>query len=104
MIGVGRLTPIERFILRHRGFGVILRGMAQGSQPMVSKPAGVWTAWCVGVGTQDDPEDATWQAVFEVQGCIVIDMVEDKSLDRDNSTQSKGREGKWLPGKLISRI
>ncbi len=49
---------------------------------MVSKPVGVWTAWCVGIGTQDDPEDATWLAVFEVQGCIVIaiTMVDDKSL------------------------
>ena len=61
-----RLTPIKRFVLRHRGFGVILKGMAQGSQPMVSKPVGVWTAWCVSVGTHDNPEDATWQAVFEV--------------------------------------
>jgi hypothetical protein len=40
-IGVGRLTPIKRFVLRHRGFGVILTGMAQGSQLMVSKPVGV---------------------------------------------------------------
>ena len=66
VIGVGRLNPIERFILLHRGSGVILTGMAQGSQLMVPKPVGVWTAWCVGVETQDDPEDATWQAVFEV--------------------------------------
>jgi len=57
--------------------------MAQGSQLMVSKPVGVRTAWCVGVGTQDDPKDATWQAVFEVRGCIVIAiaMVDDKSLE-----------------------
>ena len=41
VIGVGRLTPIKRFILRHRGSGVILTGMAQGSQLMVSKPVGV---------------------------------------------------------------
>jgi hypothetical protein len=41
VIGVGRLTPIERFILRHRGSGVILTGMAQGSQLMVSKPVRV---------------------------------------------------------------
>ena len=79
MIGVGRLTPIKRFVLRHRGFGVILKGMAQGSQPMVSKPVGVQTAWCVGVGTQEEPEDATWQAVFGVRGCIAIAMVDDKS-------------------------
>ena len=65
MIGVGRLTPIKRFVLRHRVFGVILTGMAHGSQLMVSKPVGVLTAWCVGVGTQDDSEDTTWQAVFE---------------------------------------
>jgi hypothetical protein len=62
--------------------------MAHGSQLMVSKPVGVWTAWCVGVETQDDPEDATWQAVFEVRGCIIIAiaMVDDKSLERNNST------------------
>jgi hypothetical protein len=30
------------------------------------KPVGVQTAWCVGVRTQDDPKDATWQAVFKV--------------------------------------
>ena len=41
VIGVGRLTPIERFILPHRGYGVILTGMAQGKQLMVSKPVGV---------------------------------------------------------------
>ena len=37
---------------------------------------------------------------LKLRGCIVIAMVNDKSLDRDNSTQSKGREGKWLPGNL----
>ena len=58
----------QEVCITHRGFGVILTGMAQGSQPMVSKPVGVWTAWCVGVGTLDDPEDATWHAVFKVQG------------------------------------
>ena len=31
VIGVGRLTPIKRFILRHRGSGVILMGMALGA-------------------------------------------------------------------------
>ena len=36
----------------------------------------------------------------KLRGCIVIAMVDDKSLDRDDSTQSKGREGKWLPGNL----
>ena len=74
--------------------------MAQGSQPMVSKLVGVRTAWCVSVGTLDDPEDATWHAVFEVRGCISNAMVDDKSQRRYNSTQSKGREGKWLPGNL----
>jgi hypothetical protein len=72
VIGVGRLTPIKRSVLRHRGLEMILTGMAQGSQPMVSKPVGVRTAWCVGVDTQADPEDATWQAVFEatrLQNC-----------------------------------
>jgi len=49
-----------------QGTRMILTGMAQGSQPMVSKPVGVRTAWCVGVDTQADPEDATWQAAFEV--------------------------------------
>ena len=40
---------------------------------MVSKPVGVWKAWCVSVGTQDNPEDATWQEQsLELQGCIVI--------------------------------
>ena len=40
---------------------------------MVSKPVGVWTAWCVSVGTQDDPEDATWQdQSSELRGCIVV--------------------------------
>ena len=53
------LTPIKRFLLRHKA-------MAQGSQLMVSKPVGVQTAWFVGIGTQDDPKDTTWQAVFEV--------------------------------------
>ena len=53
------LTPIKKFVLRHKG-------MAQGSQLMVSKPVSVQTAWCVSVGTLDDSEDATWQAVFEV--------------------------------------
>ena len=85
MIDVGRLTSIERFI--HEWLS---------REPlMVSKPVGVWTAWCVGVGTQDYPEDATWQAVFEIRGCIVIAiaMVDDKSLERNNRTRSKGREG-----------
>ena len=31
MIGVGRLTPIMTFVLRHRRSGVILKGMAQGA-------------------------------------------------------------------------
>ena len=84
------LTPIEKFVLRHKA-------MAQGSQPMVSKPVGVRTAWCVGVGTQDDLKDATWQAVFKVRGCIAIAMVDDKSGRRYNSTQIKGREGKCYP-------
>ena len=85
MIGLGLLTPIERFI----------QVWLKGEPLMVSKPVGVWTAWCVGVGTQDDPEDATWQAVFEVRGCIIIAiaMVNDKSLERNNRTQSKGRKG-----------
>ena len=100
VIGVGRITPIKMCVLCHRGFGVILTGMAQGSKLMVSKPVGVRTAWCVGVGTQDDPEDATWHAVFKVRGCIPTAMVDDKSQRRYNSTQSKGREGKWLPGNL----
>ena len=72
-------TPIERFVLRHRGFGVILKGMAQGSQSMVSKPVGVRTAWCVGIATQEESEDATWHAFFRVQSCIAIAMVDDKS-------------------------
>ena len=79
VIGVGRLTPIKRSVLRHRVFGEILMGMAQGSQPMVSKLVDVRTAWCVGVGTQEEPEDATWQAVLKIQGCIAIAMVDDKS-------------------------
>ena len=48
-----RLTPIKRFVLRRRGFGMILKAMAPGSQPMVLKPVGVRTAWCVGVGIQE---------------------------------------------------
>ena len=79
---------------------MILKAMAQGSQPMVSKPVGVRTAWCVGIGTQNDPKNATWHAVFKVRGCIPTAMVDDKSQRRYNSTQSKGREGKWLPGNL----
>ena len=66
------LTPIKKFVLRHKG-------IAQESQTMVSKLVGVRTAWCVGVGTLDDPEDATLQAVFKVRGCISIAMVDDKS-------------------------
>ena len=72
VIEVGRLTSIKRFI--HEWLS---------REPlMVSKPVGVWTAWCVGIGNQDNPEDATWLAVFKVQGCIVvaITMVDDKSL------------------------
>ena len=48
-----RLTPIKRFVLRHKGDSMILKAMARGSQPMVSKPVGVRTTWCVGVGIQD---------------------------------------------------
>ena len=87
------LTPIKRFILRHRGFGVILMGMAQGSQLMVSKPVGVQTAWCVGVGTQDDLEDATWHAVFEVRGCISTAMVDDKSQKKIQQYTKQRKEG-----------
>ena len=79
---------------------MILKAMAQGNQPMVSKPVGVRTAWCVGVGTLDDPEEATWHAVFKVQECISTAMVDDKSQRRCKNTQSNGREGKLLPGNL----
>ena len=47
------LTPFRRFLLLHRGYGMILKAMAQGSQLMVSKLVGVRTAWCVSVGIQD---------------------------------------------------
>ena len=70
---------------------------------MVSKPVGVWPAWCVGIGTQDDPEDATWQAVFEVRGCIALAMVEDKSLEMRQQYTEQGKEGECLPGQLKSR-
>ena len=53
------LTPIKRFVSRHKA-------MAQGSQTMVSKPVSVQIAWCVGVGAWEEPEEATWQAIFKV--------------------------------------
>ncbi len=51
-----------------QGIWMIMKGMAQGSQPMVSKPVSVQTAWYVGLGTQYDSKDAAWQEVFENQG------------------------------------
>ena len=60
------LTPIKRSVLRHKGSGVILTGMAQGSQLMVSKPVGVRIAWCVGVGAWEEPEHVTWQGILKV--------------------------------------
>ena len=91
-----RLTPIKRFVLRHRVFGMTLKTMAQGSQPMVSKPVGVQTAWCDGVGIQHDSEDATWQAC-RLRGRIAIAMADDRSRRKYNGTRSKGREGKCYP-------
>ena len=51
---IGVITSLpSRGLYYATGDSVILKAMAQGSQPMVSKPVGVWTAWCVGVESQD---------------------------------------------------
>ena len=96
------LNPIKRFVSRRRGFGMILKAMARGSQPMVSKPVGVRTAWCVGVGIQDDSEYATWQ-VCSLRGCIAIVMADDRSQRKYNGTRSKVREGKCYPVLISSQ-
>ena len=57
---------------------------------MVSKPAGVRTAWCVGVGTQDDPKDATWQAVFKA----ALQLPWLMTNHEEDTTVHKAKEGR----------
>ena len=37
---------------------------------------------------------------LNLRGCSIIAIVDDKSLEINNSTQSKGKEGQWLSGKI----
>ncbi len=60
---------------------------------MVSKPVGVWTAWCVSVENQDNPEDAIWhEQSLELRGCIVIVIAEQITREKQQYT-SQGKEG-----------
>ncbi len=79
-----------------------LNGYGSGSQLMVSKPFGVWTTWCVGVDTQKILRTQPGKQSSKSRGCIVIAiaMVDDKSLELNNSTRSQGKEGECLPGNL----
>ena len=89
-----RLTPIERFVLRHRGFAMILKAMDQGSQPMVLKPVGVRTAWCVGVGFQDRFQGRNLASLQFLRPHCNCHGQMTGHREKYNGTQSKGREGK----------
>ena len=66
VIGVGRLTPIKRFILRHRGFGVIMKGMAQGANQWCQNQSVYEQLGVSALELRMILEDATWKAVFKV--------------------------------------